>query len=56
MLEKLQQLERGTLININSEEFVRDTKANSKQLTWFSLVSNEEYSDEEILELIEKYF
>lgn len=56
MLEKLKQLERGTLIRINDEEYVRDTKTNSTQLTWFKLKDNKEYTDEQIVELIEKYF
>lgn len=56
MLEKLQQLKRGIVIEVNHEEFVRDIKMGSKDLVWYSLKTDKEYTDKQIFELIKKYY
>lgn len=54
LLKKLNLIARGTIIELNGKQYVKDTDTTTNQIYWFSMDGDGKLTNEEIVEIILK--
>ena len=56
MLDKIKELQLGTLINIENTQYIKDLNIEKTKTYWYNTNTEEKLTDEELIEKIEKTY
>lgn len=54
LLNKLNLIARGTIIELNGKQYVKDTDTTTNKIYWFSMDGEDKLTNEEVVEIILK--
>lgn len=56
MIDKIKELQLGTLINIENAQYIKDLNIEKTKTYWYNTKTEEKLTDEELIEKIEKTY